>query len=303
MKQSAFPEKGLWLKGNLHTHTTLSDGRCTPERQAADYRAMGYDFLAVTDHNVMNELSRYSTPDFLMIPGWERDIPHGMGKCIHIVGLFGEDVEPGSVFRRPQGNEEEMTDQQLVDQMRGENVFLVYAHPQWSRTEPEELRALEGFDAIEVFNTGCEVLCYTGRGDVYWDMLLRMGRHVTAVAADDTHAKDPKTDRFGGWVVVKAPALTHKDIIAALKAGAYYASQGPAIEEFTIEDGVVHVRTSPCREIHVVTWLRRGQSYFATESSLLTEAEYKLAGDESWVRIVCEDAQGKLAWSNPLWLE
>src|SRR5687768_3588071 len=41
----------LWLKGNLHTHSTTSDG----DSEVADviewYRRAGYDFLAVTDHN------------------------------------------------------------------------------------------------------------------------------------------------------------------------------------------------------------------------------------------------------------
>ena len=56
MRISAFPDEGRWLRGNLHAHTTLSDGLVPPEQQAADYRAMGYDFLSVTDHNVMHKL-------------------------------------------------------------------------------------------------------------------------------------------------------------------------------------------------------------------------------------------------------
>jgi len=43
---SAFTEPGEWLKGNLHTHTTNSDGRLTPEQRLAAYEARGYDFLA-----------------------------------------------------------------------------------------------------------------------------------------------------------------------------------------------------------------------------------------------------------------
>lgn len=39
-----------WQKGNLHTHTTLSDGRKTVEEAIALYRGQGYDFLAITDH-------------------------------------------------------------------------------------------------------------------------------------------------------------------------------------------------------------------------------------------------------------
>src|SRR5947208_14815470 len=39
-----------WLRGNLHAHTTYSDGVKTPKELLAEYEALGYDFLAITDH-------------------------------------------------------------------------------------------------------------------------------------------------------------------------------------------------------------------------------------------------------------
>jgi predicted metal-dependent phosphoesterase TrpH len=38
------------LKGNLHAHTTFSDGRRPVAEVIACYREMGYGFLAITDH-------------------------------------------------------------------------------------------------------------------------------------------------------------------------------------------------------------------------------------------------------------
>ena len=134
----------------------------SPEQQAADYRAQGYDFLALTDHNIMKTHVQFNSDDFLMIPGWERDIPYGTTKCLHVVGLFPSDTPDGSVITRPRGNPDVMSQQQLIDQMRSENVFVEIAHPIWSRMEPEELRALQGFNAIEIFNTGTERLCHAG---------------------------------------------------------------------------------------------------------------------------------------------
>ena len=52
MKCSYFDSEGLWLKGNLHSHTTVSDGVYEPAEMAMDYRAHGYDFISMTDHNV-----------------------------------------------------------------------------------------------------------------------------------------------------------------------------------------------------------------------------------------------------------
>ena len=39
------------LKGNLHAHTTFSDGRRPVAEVVARYRELGYDFLAITDHD------------------------------------------------------------------------------------------------------------------------------------------------------------------------------------------------------------------------------------------------------------
>ena len=39
------------LRGNLHAHTTFSDGRHSVEEVVARYRDLGYDFLAITDHD------------------------------------------------------------------------------------------------------------------------------------------------------------------------------------------------------------------------------------------------------------
>src|SRR3954447_23903032 len=45
-----FDKPGRFQKGNLHTHSTRSDGKLTPSEVVAAYRAHGYDFLALADH-------------------------------------------------------------------------------------------------------------------------------------------------------------------------------------------------------------------------------------------------------------
>lgn len=53
MRQDEYGRK--WYKGNLHTHTTNSDGRLAPEVVINLYKEAGYDFLALTDHWVFGE--------------------------------------------------------------------------------------------------------------------------------------------------------------------------------------------------------------------------------------------------------
>lgn len=44
-----------WYKGNTHTHTLWSDGDAAPEIAVAWYRDNGYDFLCLSDHNVISD--------------------------------------------------------------------------------------------------------------------------------------------------------------------------------------------------------------------------------------------------------
>jgi hypothetical protein len=44
-----------WWKGNLHTHTLWSDGDDYPEMVVDWYKSRGYDFLALSDHNILQE--------------------------------------------------------------------------------------------------------------------------------------------------------------------------------------------------------------------------------------------------------
>ena len=48
-----------WFKGNLHTHSLWSDGTDYPEMIADRYKAAGYHFLAISDHNVLAEGTRW----------------------------------------------------------------------------------------------------------------------------------------------------------------------------------------------------------------------------------------------------
>ena len=94
MKESFFPNAGIWLKGNTHSHTTQTDGLCPPDRQIHDYASKGYDFLSITDHNmVVNSRCFAGDADILLIPGWERDVRHNVKntKCIHVIGLFSSE--------------------------------------------------------------------------------------------------------------------------------------------------------------------------------------------------------------------
>lgn len=56
----AQPQPRYW-RGNLHTHTFWSDGNDFPEMVADWYTSHGYNFLAISDHNVLQQGLRFKS--------------------------------------------------------------------------------------------------------------------------------------------------------------------------------------------------------------------------------------------------
>ncbi len=80
------------FKGDLHIHTTGSDGSESPEITAAQYRKYGYDYIAITDHNNMKSsleaISYYKNVDtaLKLFPGEE---VHPCGN-LHMINFASE---------------------------------------------------------------------------------------------------------------------------------------------------------------------------------------------------------------------
>src|SRR5207344_403165 len=82
---------GRWYKGNTHTHTLNSDGDSTPDDVVRWYREHGYQFLVLTDHNVLTSVDGLNAvhgadEKFLVIKG-EEVTDRYEEKSLHINGL------------------------------------------------------------------------------------------------------------------------------------------------------------------------------------------------------------------------
>jgi len=148
---------------------------------------------------------------------------------------------------------------------------------------------------VEIYNHGCALECGRGDGFALLDALLGEGRALTAIATDDAHFRFD--DACGGWVMVKAEANEPEALLAALKAGAFYSSQGPTIHAAEIAGDTLQVECSPVVNIAAVG---RGSRAVHVNGWQLTQAALPLErfrGD--WVRFLVTDAAGRSAWSNP----
>ena len=305
IRQQAFTGDGSkkMLKGGLHCHTTRSDGRCTPEETIRLHAENGYDFLALTDHRFYNFANYAPETGVLIIPGMEIDanIPNNSGMCFHTVSLGPDESKNG--FKQDERVESARVEswkefQPMVDNLKAHNNIAFYCHPDWSRTPARTFENIEGYFGMEIWNSGCVIEDDMDVDNgIIWDELLTEGKQMYAVAVDDGHAKD---QHCKGWVRVKAD----KDIdsiLTALTKGEFYASCGPEIYDFYVEDGKAYIKCSPASKIIIRNGLRPSRMKKSEDGSL-TEAEFDVSRYTDYVRMVVEDASGKRAWTNPIYL-
>jgi hypothetical protein len=287
---TAFDVEGNWYKGVTHLHSTNSDGRWSPARLMEWYRTHGYHFAVLTDHLHCTETGHLSSPGFLTIPGIEIDgYDAGIDRTPHVVGLG-----TGCQGHAPEGT----SLQGIIDRFKDKGMLAIIAHPYWSALRDDHLAPLTGYAGIEIYNHTCEG--YTGKGDslTHWDSLLHEGQAVWGLAVDDAHCQ--LQDVGGGWIVVRAPGLTELAILNAIRQGHFYASQGPAIEDWQIEGLCAYVRCSPVSQIQFNAPNGSGQVIHASNGELITEATYTYARALGYLRVTCVDAHGRRAWTNPI---
>jgi hypothetical protein len=299
-----FSLPGRFWRGNLHTHSTLSDGVLEPAKVVQAYKDAGYDFMMLSDHFIdhfdwpVADTRAFRSNSFTTIIGSELHAPQtSAGELWHIVAAgLPLDFAPCAP---------EETGVQVARRAAEAGAFIGIAHPAWSQLTIEDGRALDVAHAIEIYNHGCAVECDRGDGFYLLDQLLTEGKRLTAFATDDAHFRHP--DHFGGWVQVKAEANDPDLLLAALKSGQYYSSQGPLIHDIAIEGPELHVSTSPVDTIAVVcghsrTVQRLGRAI--TEATLdlrKLERGWLLTKQSPWFRVAVIDNAGKRAWSNPIW--
>lgn len=174
-------------------------------------------------------------------------------------------------------------------------AFVGIAHPQWYGLDFTDGLALDAAHAVEIYNHTCEMLSARPDGVVLFDDLMTRGKKLSGFASDDAHFHS--NDSFGGWVQVKSETLEPEALLAALKAGNYYASTGPEIVSIE-RDGVrLSVAASPVRSIVLAG---PGAKSAVVHGEAITTAELDLSHFAGgWCRVVVTDINGKRAWAQP----
>jgi len=285
-----FSGDGDWYKGNLHTHTTVSDGELSPQETIRTYAEGDYDFLALTDHDAVVDYDGLDAHGMTLITGCELAAGRGaLGQTLHVVAL-GLNATP----QLPDSHDFA----ELVAAVAAQSQLCFLGHPFWSLIEAGELLDLCGHVGIEVYNATCQCGCARGPSEMVWDILLAHQKHLWGFAVDDAHHSE---DYCQGWVWVRSAQDTPAAILEALKEGHFYASAGPRIYDVAVEAEQVRVRCSPCRQIAVVEATAGGGG---STDRLAAQPPFEeirlphhLAARPFRVEVV--DDQGHKAWTNP----
>ena len=278
----------LRYKVNLHTHTTISDGRLSPAEAAATYKAMGYDAIAITDHWKFYESKKLE--NLCIISGCEYNVGTADTTCgvFHIVGL-GMKSEP--VFQSDRS-----TPQGVIHAIHACGGLAVLAHPAWSLNVPDKALKNLNYDATEIYNAVSNVAqsCRPYSG-YFVDLMANQGIYYPLIAADDAHYHRG-IDNGKAYIMVKADELSPDSILAAIKRRDFYATQGPEVH-LRRQGNKFIVDCSPSSIISFMSnsaWSNK--RIFRGEG--LTHAEYIPEGFEKWIRVEITDAEGKQAWTN-----
>jgi hypothetical protein len=301
---SLFREDGVWLRCQLHAHTTNSDGELSPAALCDHYADAGFGVLAITDHWHVTDVDH---DRLVVIPSSELTAraPTAHGEAEALALGVPELPEAREAFA-----DVEALAAGIVE--RGGVPFL--CHPYWSGLRVEDVLAAPSLAGIEIWNGSAEVQQGNGLSTVHWDDALQHGRLLPGIATDDCH--QPGQDSGFGWTWVLAEERSRPAVVDALRRGRFYGSAGPRLVDVVVDDEAVVVGCSPARSVRLRSgpwdgcgvnadpamgnW--RGEALDRDPAGLLTGARFDYPEFWRWARVEVEDERGRRAWSNPFQL-
>jgi predicted metal-dependent phosphoesterase TrpH len=293
-------------KGNIHTHTTRSDGDRPPQDVYTWYRDRGYNFLAITDHNTLTDPAVFRLLErrkrFVLIPGEEVTM-RGAGKQVHVNAICHKETIGGHLF-----DTQREALAWAVKQIKAQGGVALVNHPNWDwALTADDLPAAHGARLLEIAS-GHPYVHTLGdethlSHEAIWDAAFGAGEDFAGVAVDDAHAYDPHAPETAArpgraWIQVFAPEASRKAICAALAEGKLYASTGPALRRIQVTERAYAVYPADLSaEVEFVgkagAVLQRGKA--GSDGA----ARYELKGGEAYVRARITTADGKHAWTQP----
>jgi hypothetical protein len=235
-----------WYRGDIHAHTTCSDGSLTPLELSRLADELRLDFLAITDHNDIRAFDDFDgSHPRLVLPGVEVTLREGH---FNVFGFAGNTAEAQEIFRgivdRPKKEKHLLSCahselEALMERISVAGYFISLNHPLLQPWEWRDAQTDIGwFEGIELVNDPTY-------GDNYrmnplatrlWSAWLNAGYLSTGLGGSDFHSPIP-TDNLRRLArldlpltYVYAEELSCLGILEGLRRRRVYISMGPTVE-------------------------------------------------------------------------
>jgi predicted metal-dependent phosphoesterase TrpH len=292
-------------RGNIHAHSSWSDGDRHPRDVYVWYRNHGFAFVALTDHNTRASPQTFKFLEkktFGIISGEELTMT-ALGKRVHVNGLCTKRTIGGG--KHPSIRAALV---HSIEHVHAQGGVALINHPNfdWALTT-ENIRDAKGAELLEIYSSHPDV---NTDGDAQhpsheaiWDSLLDGGQDIGGVAVDDAHyfnVDKPKISNPAkpglGWVEVFAEAVDHKVICEALRKKQLYSSSGATLARIRVTAEALSVW--PKEQGATVEFIGDGGKVFEKkEHAADGETTYQLRGIERYVRARITLPDGKKAWT------
>lgn len=226
---SGAPRAG-WVRGDLHAHTTESDGSLALPAAVAIARERGLDFLAFAEHNTSSGWRHYpalSDPDFVLLRAEEMTTGHGHGVALGLREWL--DWRVGRI-----GDHTVRTVNDVLSATREQGGLFYPAHPfipnfDWRYTDTDWSLV----DALEVWSSPP----YAGspgatmRAFGFWDALLRQGYRILGLGGSDAHRLENPWQSVGiPFTYVHVKEFNEAGIVEGIRRGRVFVTLGAELE-------------------------------------------------------------------------
>lgn len=315
-------DSSAFWKGNMHDHSYWSDGNTYPEKVAEWYKTNGYEFLVVTDHNILQQgvktrkigedtvqlktldeyRGNYEEPGHFLLISGEEVSDGAEGKPVHLNAINTYTLIP------PAGgatvNENLKNNVQTIRVALGE-----YGNPEWiTVNHPNFGWALNWQDLaecgarfFEVFNAHPSVRNYGDENHLsteeMWDYAnkwrLEQGVPLLlGVATDDTHSYHKmaigQANPGRAWVMVRADELTTTALYQSMMEGNYYCSSGVVLEDIRTSKKSYQLKIAGAEGVTYTTefigWLKDQAEPEVLATTQELNPQYRFTGNEWFVR-------------------
>jgi parallel beta-helix repeat protein len=278
----------------------------SPSVYMASHLSSGYNAAAITDHWGITNNPGVARITFL--PGtewgtWSAPVPSPHGDVVLVSTGFIVNGKPvARAFNASSNYYHYWSDVRgFADKY---SALLIYAHPDASQswTAADLLSVARNGDLIEIDNNGLPISGGAITNSTKIDAVLSAGRHVWLTADEDIHGWNPGN----AWDMVCAPDSSNTSLIAAIKAGNFYACAGPyynlpikMINNIKVTGNTIQIDLPRSSNL---TWIGKQGTILKTKTGVTSDT-CTVTGNEVYVRAVITQNNGNnIAWTQPLFI-